>query len=415
MRRSTAASSRSIQRPPQRDDRPARAGPASNLLGLLVRGRRRGRLQHARRPGRPVRRSTRTASKVRIDLPIANATVKEKRGEVYVNVGKTLSPALRIDGGVNYEFSNLKVRGDATADRTLKFLKPNLTLDWKPGGGWHTQFSVRRTVAQLDFYDFISVGDLSTKRVSGGNADLEPQRAWEFRATRRASAARRRPVQARSRPRSGQQAPGPHPDLRRATGNGVRRAGQPRHRQALFRDADARRAARHAVEGPPRQVHRHAPADAGRGSDQPRAAQVQRLLPRLAVGARRPPRSRAPSPTASTLSDNQRFTFYRTDEFDTNFNRGAYVTAFVEYRPEPAHRDHTSTSTMRSARMRRATGILFRPNRAEPESSVRRISRPQPPPQLPDHAEAELRRRDRHEGGGEGQMSRGVARLQRRR
>ena len=39
--------------------------------------------------------------RVPIDLPIANATVKEKRGEVYVNLGKSLSPALRIDGGVN--------------------------------------------------------------------------------------------------------------------------------------------------------------------------------------------------------------------------------------------------------------------------------------------------------------------------
>ncbi len=109
--------------------------------------------------------------------------MKEKRGEVYVNLGKALSPTLRVDGGVNYEYSNLKVRGDAIADRTLKFLKPNITLDWKPGGGWHAQVSVKRTVAQLDFYDFISVGDLSTKRINGGNADLEPQRTWEFRAT----------------------------------------------------------------------------------------------------------------------------------------------------------------------------------------------------------------------------------------
>src|SRR4051794_6060994 len=121
--------------------------------------------------------------RVPIDLSIADATVQEKRGEVYVNLGKPLSPSLRIDGGVNYEFSSLKVRGDATADRMLKFLKPNLTLDWKPGGGWHTQLSVKRTVAQLDFYDFISVGDLSTKRINGGNADLVPQRTWEFRAT----------------------------------------------------------------------------------------------------------------------------------------------------------------------------------------------------------------------------------------
>ena len=101
-----------MQGPAQRDDRPAQLdsrGPARPV----VRGRRRSRLQHARRPRRPSRRSTRMASACRSRSRSPNATVKEKRGEVYVNVGKNLSPALRIDGGVNYEFSNLKVRGDA--------------------------------------------------------------------------------------------------------------------------------------------------------------------------------------------------------------------------------------------------------------------------------------------------------------
>ena len=32
--------------------------------------------------------------------------------------------------------------------------------------------SVQRTVAQLDFYDFISFGELSTNRINGGNANL---------------------------------------------------------------------------------------------------------------------------------------------------------------------------------------------------------------------------------------------------
>ena len=122
-------------------------------------------------------------TKTRIDLPIDQATVKEKRGEVYVSLGKTLSPGLRIDGGLNYEVSVLKVRGDATADRSLRFFKPNLAIDWKPGGGWHTRFAVRRTVAQLNFYDFVSFAELSNDRVNGGNAELLPQRTWEVRGT----------------------------------------------------------------------------------------------------------------------------------------------------------------------------------------------------------------------------------------
>lgn len=122
-------------------------------------------------------------ARTQIDLPIDDATVKETRGEVYVKLGKQVTPAFRIDGGLNYELSSLKVRGDALADRKLRFFKPSLTLDWKPGGGWHSQFTVRRTVAQLEFFDFISSAELSNDRVNGGNANLLPQRAWEFRAT----------------------------------------------------------------------------------------------------------------------------------------------------------------------------------------------------------------------------------------
>jgi outer membrane receptor protein involved in Fe transport len=122
-----------------------------------------------------------TGTKTRIDLPIDNATVSEIRGEAYLNAGRALSSNVRLDLGLRYEASKLKVRGDAIADRTLKFFKPSVTLDWRPGNGWHTQASIRRTVAQLNFYDFISSADLASERVNGGNADLQPQRTWEAR------------------------------------------------------------------------------------------------------------------------------------------------------------------------------------------------------------------------------------------
>lgn len=306
-----------------------------------------------------------TGQKVRIDLPIANATVKEKRGELYVNVGKTLSPALRIDGGVNYEFSNLKVSGDATADRTLKFLKPNLTLDFKPGGGWHTQFSVRRTVAQLNFYDFISFGDLSTKRVTGSNADLVPQRAWEFRATAE------------------------HPLL----GDGLVKLDvghdlvSKLQDQILIVDEQG-----NAFSGP---------GNLGTGKRTFATLTVDAPLGRLWTGLRAKftgtlQRTRVDDPITHEprkwsgfwpdwqwdlsvrrdadgfsygfgLSDNQHFTFFRTDEFDTNMNRGAYMTAFVEYRPSPRTAINFSIDNALSTHAAR-NRILFRPNRADPQT-----------------------------------------------
>jgi len=120
-------------------------------------------------------------TKTRVDLPLDNARVTELRGEFWVNGSRQLSKTLRMDLGLNYEISHLKVSGDATADRKLQFPKPSLTLDWQPGGDWHTQLILRRTVAQLDFFDFIGAADLASNQVSGGNANLQPQRAWEGR------------------------------------------------------------------------------------------------------------------------------------------------------------------------------------------------------------------------------------------
>lgn len=118
-----------------------------------------------------------------IDLPIDRATVDELRSESYVNLGRQLTPALRLDTTLAFEVSKLTVSGDTSAERSLRFFKPGMTLDWKGGGSWHVQASMRRIVAQLNFYDFISAAELANDRVNGGNANLRPQRTWEARLT----------------------------------------------------------------------------------------------------------------------------------------------------------------------------------------------------------------------------------------
>jgi hypothetical protein len=307
-------------------------------------------------------------NRVPIPLPIANATVKEKRGEVYVNVGKTFSPALRLDGGVNYEFSNLKVRGDANAQRTLKFLKPNIALDSKPGGGWHTQFSIRRTVAQLDFYDFISSGDLSAQRLNGSNANLQPQRTWEFRAS------------------------ADHKLL----GDGLFKLDLGHDLISLLQDQilifDAGGNAFNS------------PGNIGTGKRYFATLTVDAPLDRFWKGVRAKfnatvQRTRVQDPISGKyrrfsgyfpdwqwelnvrrdsgpwsygfdFTDNQRFTFYRTDEFDTNLNLGAYMTAFAEYRPGPSTAirfDVDNALSTHAARDR----LIFTPNRALPDSIIR--------------------------------------------
>jgi hypothetical protein len=303
-------------------------------------------------------------NKVPIDLPIADATVKEKRGEVYLNLGKQISPALRVDGGVNYEYSELKVRGDATADRTLKFLKPNITFDWKPGKGWHSQLSIRRTVAQLDFYDFISFGELSTNRVNGGNANLEPQRTWEFHGSV------------------------DHPLF----GDGLFKLDFGYDLVSMLQDR--------VLICDDQDNCFDAPGNLGTGKrlfanftfDAPLGMLWKGLRAKLTSNFQR---TRVEDPIngkqrnwsgffpnwqwdltvrrdAGSFSygfevfDNQKFTFFRTDEFDTNFSGAPGWNAFVEYRPS----SKTSLQLNVDHTFGKRNRLLFSPNRAEPDTII---------------------------------------------
>ena len=271
-------------------------------------------------------------SRTRIDLPIDNAKVKETRGEAFVNVGKLLRPNLRVDAGLTFEYSHLTVSGDAEADRSLKFWKPNLTVDWKPGGGWHGQFSVKRTVAQLDFFDFISFGDLSAQRINGSNADLEPQRAWEFRAT------------------------ADHPLLGEGLVKldlGYNLISKLQDRILIFDEED------NAFD---------APGNIGNGKQAFATLTVDAPLGKLWKGLRvkfngTVQRTRVDDPISGeprnfsgffpnwqwnldvrrdngawsygfSTFDQQHTTFFRTDDFDTNFNGAPGFNAFVEHRPD---------------------------------------------------------------------------------
>jgi len=306
---------------------------------------------------------------VQIDLPVDSAIVREKRAEPFVNFGRQLSKSIRIDGGLTYEYSKISVRGDTRLDRApLKFWKPSLTLDWKDGKGWHGQLSVKRTVAQLDFYDFISSAELSTDRVNAGNPDIVPQQAWEFRGTIE------------------------HPIL----GDGVAKLdvgynliSDLQDRVLVFDDED------NAFD---------APGNIGTGKQYFAKLTLDAPLGKIGLKGMRLKfngqlqRTRVEDPIDGkkrnftgdfpdwdwtvefrhdlksfsygfTVNDRDRITFFRTDEFDTNFNGGPYGTAFVEYRPRTG-----TTITFDIDNAFDTSGnrnrLLFFPNRAQTESRI---------------------------------------------
>jgi outer membrane receptor protein involved in Fe transport len=297
----------------------------------------------------------------RIDLPIDNATVSEIRGEAYVNAGRPLSKTVRLDLGLRYEASKLKVRGDATADRSLKFLKPSITLDWRPGNGWHTQASLRRTVAQLNFYDFISSAELSTDRVNGGNADLEPQRTWEARLLAE------KPIlgdglvkvelgydlvqllQDRILTDEGFDAPGNIGTGRRIFTNITLDAPLSKLGLSGVRWKTQVTLQRTRVEDPIWHTQR-------RWTDYwPSFDWFSELR-----------RDKGAFSYGISVSDRDRFYLFRTDEIYSNWNGGPYGTAFVEYRPDSRTTVRFDADNIFDTDAT-AHRVLYRPNRTNPD------------------------------------------------
>ena len=303
--------------------------------------------------------------RIPVDLPIDSATVREKRSEIFLNVGRSLGPTLRLDAGLTYEMSDLKVSGDTSAERRLNFLKPSLTLDWKPGGGWHAQVSIRRTVAQLDFYDFISVAELSNDRVNAGNADLQPQRAWELRFT----ADKKIFGEGQVRLDLGYDQITMLQDrilVFDETGQGFDAPGNIGTGKRMF--------ARLSVDTPIDTLI------GLKGTRLKASAQLQRTRVEDPISGRMRNftgffpdwqwnvelrRDAGQWSYGFGLFDRDRFTFFRTNEFDTNYNSGIYGTAFVEYRPAPR-----TSITLDVDNLLDTKGLRLRnlssPNRADP-------------------------------------------------
>ena len=269
-------------------------------------------------------------ARTQIDLPIDQAVVDELRTDSYVNLGRSFGPALRLDARLAYETSKLEVSGDAQAKRSLAFLKPGVTIDWKPGGGWHAQLIARRSIAQLNFYDFLSNAELSSDRVNGGNADLQPQRSWESRLTIEHPILGRglakielghdqvSKLQDRILTVDGFDAPG---NLGTGTRNFVRvTLDAPLDALGLkgfnFRTDNTLQRTR--VRDPLTGAKR---AWSGFWPGHDLSFELRRDLGKTAFGG--------------SLNERSSSTFFRTDETDTNFNRGPFVTLFAEYRPAP--------------------------------------------------------------------------------
>lgn len=299
-------------------------------------------------------------ARTRFDLPIDFATVDEVRAETYLNLGRQLSSALRLDTSFAYETSRLTVGGDTSAKRVVSFFKPGMTLDWKDKSGWHVQASIRREAAQLDFYDFISSAELANGRFNGGNADLKPQSSWEARLTVERPVLGRGLVklvlghdwvsqlQDRVLTPDGFDAPG-------NLGNGTRRFARFTFDAPL--DTLGLKSTRLKFEGGVQESRVRDPltgeirAWSGFWPEWDYRIELRRDLAKWSYGV--------------TWNNRTTFAFYRTDEIDVLVNEKPYVSAFAEYRPDKRttlRLDAENVLDGAGQRMR----TFFAPNRSSP-------------------------------------------------
>ncbi|ABI76381.1 conserved hypothetical protein [Hyphomonas neptunium ATCC 15444] len=117
---------------------------------------------------------------VPVPLDLANTRVEERRGEVILTHGRTLTPklSLQISGGM--EYSELTQSGDAENAREFTRPKGFGSLSWQQSDTLKLVGKVERRVGQLDFYDFISSVNLDLGNGQSGNAEIVPNQSWRY-------------------------------------------------------------------------------------------------------------------------------------------------------------------------------------------------------------------------------------------
>jgi hypothetical protein len=114
---------------------------------------------------------------VPVPVPGADSRVEEWRGDIQLSDSWrldewTLEPALGA------EVSRISQSGPGGRERSFFFVKPSLSIVHAAVAEAQTRLNLRRSVAQLDFFDFVSATNFGDEEIDLGNPMLEPQSTW---------------------------------------------------------------------------------------------------------------------------------------------------------------------------------------------------------------------------------------------
>ena len=123
---------------------------------------------------------------VPVAFPNSAATVEELRAEAAITYGRPLSSELSLQASVAGEYSQISQAGAGGLTRTFYRPKGFLNLAWRPEPGFDISARIERQVGQLNFFDFVASGNISSGTTNAGNINLVPPQSWngQLQATR---------------------------------------------------------------------------------------------------------------------------------------------------------------------------------------------------------------------------------------
>jgi hypothetical protein len=112
-----------------------------------------------------------------VNVPGANTRVEEVRGDFLLK-DTWLFGQFELDYGLGAEVSTISQSGDEELERDFFFLKPHAIFIYSPSQGKQTRLRLARTVAQLNFKDFVSAVVFQDDNLALGNPNLRPDTTW---------------------------------------------------------------------------------------------------------------------------------------------------------------------------------------------------------------------------------------------
>lgn len=119
---------------------------------------------------------------VDVAVPGANTRVEERRGDFSISDSWSLGKVV-LDTEIAAEVSTIEQSGETGAERSFFFPKPSFSATFAPTQKRQYRARVRRAVAQLNFFQFVSSTDFDDEELALGNPELKPERTWIFDAT----------------------------------------------------------------------------------------------------------------------------------------------------------------------------------------------------------------------------------------